>query len=159
MLGRVITNMDLAFVQVPGTEFPKPLEFPKWGEIMAFCYVTRVTFFRKSPKEGGWLPGDPTLRLGGWNFQSQQRPPPSPPRRGEALEIKLNCRRPMTSSIMPIQRSLHKNPQEQSSASSRPADAWREWPAEGPEARCPAPLPHALPWAALPSGCSWVAFF
>lgn len=45
---------------------------------MAFCYVTRVTFFRKSPKEGGWLPGDPTLRLGGWNFQSQQRPPLHP---------------------------------------------------------------------------------
>lgn len=57
------------FVLISGTEFQKPLEFPKWGEFK----VSSVMLMRRpwtTLRDGGWLPGKSTRGLENWNFPS-----------------------------------------------------------------------------------------
>lgn len=58
-----------------GTELLKPLEKG------IFCYVNEVTL-GTAPKDGGWLLGDPTVWLEGWNFQFHPTPNLQTPRDG-----------------------------------------------------------------------------
>ena len=77
----MIYNKKCIFVLCPssGPELLKPILNDE-SDQGVFCYVNKMTF-GPAPKDGGWLPGDPTELLEGWNFQSHP-PTPYPKRRG-----------------------------------------------------------------------------
>ena len=61
--------------RVPGSQLLKPLKFPVIRYKSVFGYINEVTFGPPSlPGNAllgwGWLPGEPTTWLEGWNFQS-----------------------------------------------------------------------------------------
>lgn len=86
------------FISISVTEFLKPLELTKyWEDRGVFCYVKRGNFWKtsRSLKDGGWLPGKPTVRWQGWTFQSSLWG-------GERLlEIEFNCHWPVIEAVTP----------------------------------------------------------
>lgn len=67
ILWLIIRHIYFVFVPVLGTELLKTFKFLKWEDSKdVFCCID-ITW--KSPKDGGWFPGEPTWRLVGWNFQ------------------------------------------------------------------------------------------
>ena len=139
----------LVSVPVSATEFLKPLGFPKWWDDNGvFCYVNKVIFGKH-------------LRMGAgsqWSQPWDQRlelsvPPPWPQGREEPLKIDLNRQWPMSYSVMPVYRSLHKPPR--TGFRERPS-----WWAHGDLGRVGSVLsPHTSSCTCLLSGCCWVLSF
>ena len=63
-------NIYLVFAPVSGTDFPNFLS----DENCDTAFSVFMGGFWTLPEGGGWLLGEPTLRLHGWNFPS---PPPT----------------------------------------------------------------------------------
>ena len=83
---------------VPGSQIPKPLEFPErqeqwdiWSLLLSSWKSFRKGDFWIPPQDGGWLPGEPTIWLKGWNFQSY----PLISREGREAGGWINCHWPM----------------------------------------------------------------
>ena len=76
----ILRKIYLVLVPISGTELLKLLEFPKWWVIkVSFVIYNKLVsttpsllmrWFLEALKDGGWLPGEPTMGLEGWNFQS-----------------------------------------------------------------------------------------
>ena len=66
----IIRNIYLVSDHVPGKELWKPLEFPVMSDKSVLVMLMK-TFGEPfwQPKDGGCLPGEPIMRLEGWNFQ------------------------------------------------------------------------------------------
>ena len=70
----IIRNKYLVLVPISGTELLKPLEFFKWWEPTKVYFVMLTRWLLQTPKDGGWLPWEPTMWWEGWTFQSHPRP-------------------------------------------------------------------------------------
>lgn len=131
------------FLPMSGTEFLKPLDFPKHSErsrCLLFCEGGGFWKAPGYPEDGRWLPGDPTHILEGWKFWPHSRPLG----RAEGLEIKFCHKWLVISSIMPMKWSLYNNLKRQDSESflaGKLVGIWRKWGSQRGQGRS-SPLPH-----------------
>lgn len=60
-------NINLIFILVSGTRPLKLLEFPKWWQ--SYLLLWQWGDFLKTPKDWGWLSGEPLISWKGGNFR------------------------------------------------------------------------------------------